>query len=217
MFIIGAGGARARLALACCLMSLWLGNARSEDAPAWLVHRVEEDWELVVSEPHAETNGPQVTCVMSPVCDVEAAYAAFDINHHSQPNYSRGGLQLQVWHLGEPLLSNNDPDYQVLEREGETIRWTQQMTLDEGVLTFAIVNGQSQTWGTFGGNERLRISVATSLVSLNNYNPSISVEHSGIGYAANRVASLKLKGVRAYAAEELIYEDNTERVVYSHE
>jgi len=214
MVTAGARFARGWLAFSGIVGLLGAGTAWSQEASSWTVVRVEEDWELVVSEPHAETNGPQVTCVMSPVSDVEAAYSAFDINHRSQPDYNRGGLQLQVWHQGEPLLSNNDPDFQVMETEGETVTWTQQMSLEGGVLTLAIVNGQSQTWGSFGGNERLRIAVATTLESLNQYDPNISVDHSGIGYAANRVLSLKLKGVRAYTPQGLVYQDETERVVH---
>jgi hypothetical protein len=55
-----------------------------------------------------------------------------------------------VWNNSVPLLSNDDPDDQVMSQTGETVTWTEQMSLTNGTFTVAIVNGNSQTWGTFG-------------------------------------------------------------------
>ena len=83
---------------------------------------------------------------------------------------------------------------------GERVTWTQTMTLTRGgeaiVLTFEIINGQSTSWGRFGGQGYLRSSVATELQSLNGYNPRLSVLNSSVGYAANRVQSLAIREVR---------------------
>ena len=181
------------------------------------VIRVEEDWELLVGETDADACAPQVTSVMSPVADVNLAYAAFDINHHSQPNFRPGGLQLQVWNNNEPLLSDNDPEVDTLRHQGETIRWTQQMSLNNGVLTFAITGGTSDTWGAFGGGERLRASVGTSLTNFNGYSANVSIANSGVGFAGNRVQSLVLKRVRKYSAAGLISEDSSPKVVFPHQ
>ena len=192
-------------------------NAMHAGQPSNDVIRVEEDWELVVGETDPQFCAPQVTSVMSPVADVNVAYAAFDINHHSQPNFRPGGLQLQVWNNNEPLLSDNDPEVDTLHHQGETIRWTQQMSLHDGVLTFAITGGTSDTWGAFGGGERLRASVGTSLANFNGYDSNVSVANSGVGFAGNRVQSLVLKRVRMYSAEGLISEDSSPKVVVPHE
>ncbi len=101
-----------------------------------------------------------------------------------------------------------------LNQNDETITWTQKMNVDQGNLTFSIVNGHSETWGDFGGGNELVLTVGTSLDNLNAYNPDISVHNSGIGYASNRVKSLALKRVRVMTASGDTVEDSTERVVF---
>ena len=90
-------------------------------------------------------------------------------------------------------------------------------SLVDGVLTVSITNGTSQTWGAFGGGEKLRASVETTLTNLNGYNPQISVSNSGVGFSSNRVGSLVLKRVRTYTAEGEVVEDNEPKTVYQHE
>jgi hypothetical protein len=213
---------RAQTGLVCAVivaaLCITMGrNTVQADQGSNDVIRVEEDWELVVGDPDPDSCAPQVTSVMSPVADVNVAYAAFDINHHSQPSFRPGGLQLEVWNNNEPLLSDNDPEVDTLRHAGETIRWTQQMSLNDGVLTFAITGGTSDTWGAFGGGERLQASVGTSLANFNGYSSSVSVANSGVGFAGNRVQSLVLKRVRKYSAAGLISEDSSAKVVFPHD
>ena len=209
-----------RLKSTCLLLVLggvatWAGGLQVASADD--VVRVEEDWELVVGQPDPATNAPQLTCVFSPIAEVNTAYAAFDINHHSQPSYKAGGLQLQVWSNNTPLLSDNDPDGETLSTTGETITWTQSMELSAGALTVAITKGSSDTWGTFGGGGKLKATVGTSLTNLNGYSPDVSVANSGIGFASNRVQSLRIKCVRYYKANGQAFQDSTVRNVYDHE
>ncbi|HEY2838067.1 MAG TPA: hypothetical protein VGJ26_02890 [Pirellulales bacterium] len=201
--------------LAAVGIATWAGGlqvARADD-----VVRVEEDWELVIGQPDQATDAPQLTCVISPIAEVDSAYAAFDINHHSQPSYKAGGLQLQVWSNNTPLLSDNDPDGETLSTAGETVTWTQKMELSQDNLTVSITNGNSATWGTFGGGGKLRITVGTSLTNLNAYSPNVSVANSAIGFASNRVQSLRIKCVRYYKASGQAFQDTTVRNVYDHE
>ena len=179
------------------------------------VTRIEEDWELVVDVPSSTSDAPQVTCVISPVGNLDSLYATFMINHHDAPEFAEGGLELQVWNDESLLVSNRYPDQSVLTTTGETVRWTQSMTVGPEGLVFEILNGTSTTWGDFGGEGNLKITMPTTLEDLNGFNPAISVEHSDVGYAANRVQSLVLKRVRAYAGDELVAEDNTPQVVHS--
>ena len=178
------------------------------------VVRVEEDWELVVDSPDPNSVAPQVTCVISPRGHVDSLYAAFVLNAQTLPGFIPGGLQLQVWDGKSPRSDRKFPAAAVLAQPGETIRWTQGMELDDGVLHFEITDGSSSTWGSFGGQGYLKAGVSTSLESLNHYSPDVSVANSGVSYAANRVISLKLKGFRVYLSTGDYYEDTTERVVY---
>lgn len=179
------------------------------------VVRVEEDWKMVLDVPDPVTVAPQVTCVISPAANLDSLYAAFTLNHRGLPDFIPGGLQLQVWNNEMPLVVRDSPDVSVLSYDGETITWTQAMELNDGSLTFKIVNGHSATWGEFGDQGNLKVSVNSSLTNLNNYNPTVSVKNSGIGFAANRVYSLVLLRVRLITSTGAVIEDNTERVVHN--
>ena len=179
------------------------------------VMQVEEDWELVLLTPDSNTTAPQVVATMAPSQDFDSLYAAFEINHHSQPEFSPGGLQLQVWADEEPITAKNWNEDAAMYTSGETVTWTQSMHLTGHVLTFEITDGTSSTWGAFGGTGLLKASLNTSLENLNGYHPQVSVNNSGVGFASNRVARLVLKRVRLVLASGAVLEDSTERVVHS--
>jgi len=94
------------------------------------------------------------------------------------------------------------------------VSWTQKMRLADSTLVFEVTNGESQTWGQFGGGGSLRLSLATTLANLNQYDPHVSIGNSRIGYATNRVQSLVLKRLRVYLSNGEVVEDDTLRVVY---
>jgi hypothetical protein len=203
---------RAVSGFAILLAATWDISAQSSRAGD--IVRVEEDWVLVLGQPDANLNAPQVATGMSPLAGFNSAYIVFNVNHRSQPTYVPGGLQLQVWTSDVPLLSDDDPHNEVMSQAGETVTWTQQMTLQNGVFTAAIVNGNSQTWGTFGGGGALQASVAATFANLNGYSPNISVANSGVSFAPNRVQSLTLSCVRYYTSDGQVIIDNQVRVAY---
>jgi hypothetical protein len=162
---------------------------RAEAQPANVV-RVEEDWELVVLDPDVASNGPQVTCVISPSGGVDSYYVSLEINFRSLPSYTPGGLQYQMWNGEQHLLTRSFPESRVMNTADETIRWTQTMSLSNG---------------------------ETGLDDLSLYSPDVSVEHSGVGYAANRVWKLELTRVRYVLANGDVVEDNAPRPVFQHD
>jgi hypothetical protein len=176
--------------------------------------QVEEDWELVVDQPDPASLGPQATCVFSPLGNADVLYAALDLNHRSQPEFASGGLQLQVWFDDEPLATAESNNQNRLHHDNEIVTWTHRIQLDDGQLTFSVVNGDSQSWGDFGNGE-LSLSFATSLQSLSSYNSQVSASNSGIGFAGNRVISLKLKKVRAFTATGDVIETTPNHVVHA--
>lgn len=178
------------------------------------VKAVEEDWELVINEPDAENAAPQVTCLMAPVDNADGVYSLMEVNHASLPDFSAGGLQLQVW-SGEDWLTLRDHADFTLNYSGETVTWTRRMSLNAGKLNFSVINGNSDSWGTFGGTGFIKLSINSLLPELNLYNPEISKAQSGVSFGAQRVTSLKIKRVRYYGFDgSLLHTDNTERVVH---
>lgn len=199
--------------LAAVALLLWNSSAGAT-SPQDIV-RVEEDWELMVGEPEPTTAAPQVTTVISPVGNLESWHVAFELNHQTMPDFTPGGLCLQLWRGSESQGVDRHHHGEVLiQSEGEQITWTQCMSLSDGVLTFEITNGESTTWGNFGGGGQLRLSTSTSLDDLGGYRPEVSVENSGVGFASNRVHVLTLKRVRVHRANGEVQEVNADLTVH---
>jgi hypothetical protein len=168
---------------------------------------VEEHWELQVSEPDTERSAPQTTMVMSPKGNVDGVHFLFTLNHSTVPDYAPGGMQVQLWQGGELVEERTASNGAALDHSNETIRWVQRISLEEGTLTFQVRDGESETWGTFGGDD-LSLDVSTSLAALNAYRPSVSLSESQVGYAENRVVSLTLTKLVWVTEDGEVHEQN---------
>jgi len=178
------------------------------------VVRVEEDWELVIETPDPGSDGPQITCAISPLGNLDSLYATFELNHQSELTFEAGGLQLQIWD-GEVLLSDKGyPNRNVLSQAGEVITWTQCLEVQNDTVTFEVINGISTTWGNFGGQGYLKAMLSTTLTDLGSYNSSVSVGDSGVSYGGNRVSSLVLKSVRFHLSTGEVIEDDVPKVIH---
>ena len=169
---------------------------------------------MVIGTPNPETDGPQVTCVLSPTGNLDSHYLVLDLNHQGLPDYAPGGLQLQVWEGPVALAHHKFPDDNLMGTESETVHWTQSVSLEGQSLVFEIINGSSTTWGSFGGQGYLKSSLATALENLNGYNPEVSAANSGVGFAGNRVQSLVLRRIRLTTSTGVTVEDDSPRVVH---
>lgn len=170
--------------------------ANAANAEEVEIVKIEETWELSVGEPNTVRNAPQVSMVMAPYADLETDYFVLLLNHRTEPSYAAGGLQLQQWD-GEQLVNHcNGPSGNELNHTGETVTWTQTMSISGGVVTFEVSDGTSLSWGNFGGQGYLTKAITTGQANLNSYDPLVSINESGIGFAGNRVASLTLKRIR---------------------
>ena len=98
-------------------------------------------------------------------------------------------------------------DVAALDHSNEVIHWTQRLSLNDGHLTFRVLDGESETWGTFGGDD-LSLSLSTSLTALNGYRPSVSLSESQVGYAENRVVSLTLTKLVWVTEDGEVHEQN---------
>ncbi|MEQ1824956.1 MAG: hypothetical protein ABL921_03390 [Pirellula sp.] len=178
-----------------CLVAFSVQHAIAAGADK--IIRVEEDWELVVETPDPLQDAPQVSTWMSPRNSLTGEYFGVDLNHAQRSGYEGGGFQTKAMNgstLVEDRLSHSGQNLTV---QNETVKWTQVMAIDNQDLVFSIKNGTSTSWGSFGGTDTA-IRVSSGLSNLNSYNPETSCESSGVGYASNRVASLKLAKIRFY-------------------
>src|SRR5205085_1220301 len=109
-----------------------------------------------------------------------------------------GGLQVQVW-SGNGVVATSSQGSAQFATQGETVSWTQRLSLGGGSITYDIDNGQSTTWGVFGQDAKLRVSLPAGSNSLAGYSPQYSVKKSGASWQSNRVSGLTLLRVRYYA------------------
>lgn len=173
--------------LAVCLVVAATNRTIAED----VVH-IEEHWELTVGGPEIDRCAPQVSLVMSPTGDMDGNYFVFLLNHSTSPGFTAGGLQMQHW-KGDLLVSTrNSYHADILSYDNETIRWVQKLSIRDGKVVFDVDDGESDSWGSFGNGDGLFMPTNYSLARLNDYQPSISINESGITFAGNRVSSLVL-------------------------
>lgn len=195
---------------ACCLLlagaSICFGQDNFE------IIKVEEEWSLVVETPDPLQDAPQISTWMSPSSSMDGAYFGVELNHAERPAYRGGGFQTKAMIDSKQRDDRVDHQGEKLYVPGETIRWTQSLAISNGELIFSIKSGVSQSWGTFGGPST-EVKLATSLTNLNEYSPILSAESSGVGFAANRVASLKLVKIRVFTSRGGVNEFNFDREI----
>lgn len=207
-----AARARGRVVSGCLLLllALWASSPVAAQSP---VVRVEEYWEMVVSEPSAEGEAPQMTFTMSPLGDIGSLHVVFEMNQRTLPGFAPGGLQVQLWNGRTPLEDHAYPSTSRLDLSNEAIAWTQAMDLTGGNLVFEVITGSSTTWGQFGGQGNLKITYPTAIANLDGYRAEVSVANSAVTYAANRMKSLALTKVRKVHADGQEEWDLTPRVL----
>ncbi|MCA9175380.1 MAG: hypothetical protein KDB14_12940 [Planctomycetales bacterium] len=120
---------------------------------------VEETWSFTIGEPDPSKTSPQVSTMMGPFNSARTSHFVFTLNHTNSPSFSPGGMQIQLWN-GESLQSYvSGPKTGVLSNTGETVRWTQRLSVNNGTATFEVKSGSSTTWGSFGGQGYLKATV----------------------------------------------------------
>ena len=192
------------LPLAALAIAAWMNGTGF----ALEIVAIEEHWELSVGQPDAASSSPQVSMLMSPTGHLEGSYFVFTLNHHSDPEWIPGGMQVQYWDGEEIVESKVGPHEEALNQADEVITWVQRTEVADGKLVFDVTSGDSESWGSFGGTGYLRFAVDTNLANLNGYRPAVSLEQSGVSFAGNRVRSLVLKKLRWIDSNGSEYELN---------
>lgn len=192
-----------------CIIGLAIALATSSPVLAGPndVVAVEEHWALQVSRPDAQRSTPQITMLMSPTGTVQSVYFQFTLNHANVATYAPGGLQVQSWLAGIAVHQRATDINVALDRPNEVIRWTQRLSLLNGNLRFQVCDGESETWGTFGGDD-LTLDVATLQANLNSYRPSLSLNGARVGFAENCPVSLILTKVAWLTEDGQVHEQS---------
>lgn len=203
----------AAIALAVWAVCLWLSPAsvtRAEDAGDPVV-KVEEKWSLTINEPAPALDSPQLNTVMSP--GGGSVFGLFTINYRDYLEFIPGGVGVEMWD-GDAQLATQSQHSSYLNGNNETISWTQVLELNGSDLKFRVVDGNSSSWGAFGG-ESLKVSHGAALESLGGYDPEHSAGNAVVTFGGNRVESLTLVEVRKTHQSGQVSVDSTARVVFT--
>lgn len=178
--------------------------------------RVEEDWYVQIGTPEPEADSPQISTVIAPSWSLWGKYAVFDMNCATQPGFSSGGVQLQLWQDNAIIQSRSNTNWDSLHLVDEVIRYTSVMSIENGNIAFEILNGTSESWGAFGSGE-LKVQAPTWRDQLNGYDPNFTTWNSRIGFASHRVRRLILERVRYFKSNGTVVIDDKPRVLHQYD
>ncbi len=207
--------------LAFCSPPAWCQSESSNgDNPLAGVDiaKIEEDWLLDIADPEANADCPQVVTVFGPADPSCGTHAIFEMNHGTQPEFSEGGMQLQAWHSDYLVGYRSQFAPAEFDVAIERITFTTLTRVRENWLKLAIINGESLTWGNFGGTSSLRIDMTTWRENLNDWDAQHSIAHSRVSYGANRVNKFLRTEIRYYTRVDgqyqLHYTDETDTYIH---
>jgi hypothetical protein len=199
----------------CILFMAMLGGSAIAAEPSPTdVMRVEEDWRVVLTDPDGRVDSPQFHTAMSPYGNLDSQFVQVVWNYRESP-FTPGGLQLQVW-SSEWLLGSKNVREERLSGTAETVTWTQVLAADGTRVSVEVTNGQSTTWGPFGGSST-RVTGFVPVANLNQYSTDVSAESSWVSLGSNRVQELVITEVRRFGINGLLSVDSTPKVVFSQE
>ncbi len=166
--------------------------------------RIEEDWEMLVNAPDSRFDSPQASTTLSPGGRNGGLSFLVNINHGATPEFSPGGLQLTTIHGGAPTISKRLLKGQQLKKDGEILKWTLVVQRAESGLYVGLLNGNSETWGKFGGaTSFLHIPYEQAgITSLEDYAAEDSTKKASIHVQSRHTSRLRLRRVRLYQGEE---------------
>lgn len=204
-------------AISWAILSLW-GHAPQAQEFATVtvpdIIRVEEDWHLLITDPDWRVDSPQVVTVFGPDRPDAGTHAVFELNHGTQPDFAEGGMQIQVWESNNLIGYRRQHAPAELNTPNEVVTFTTATELDPGrTVLMEVINGNSTSWGAFGGTRSLRLAVYTNRMKLNDSQAGNSTENSRVAFGANRVGLYKRTAVRYYSASGLYSTDDTDVIV----
>lgn len=186
------------LAVQFCFLGLTTIPALAEEVSTQ-VYKIEEDWELCVTEPDANNFSPQVNLFMAADADNDSTYFQLQLNYAAQDDFSGGGFRVAALSAEKVVDEARSSTRGALNQTSDTVVWTNVLAVINSELLFAVKNGYCNAWGSFGGPDYLIRMPAGSITDLSQYKYLESSDTAEISFGKNRVSGLRLKRVRLYA------------------
>lgn len=179
-----------------------------------VIVRVEEDWLLDIAVTDQNSTAPEIVTTFGPHNPYTGLHAVFEMNHTTYPSFQKGGMQMQAWWGPWFIGSKRHPNSSEMLTTVERVQYTACTRVANNVVTMEIKNGDSITYGTFGGDRYLRLRLWTNVQNLNNYHPQSSIAHSRVTFGANRVNRFLRTEIRYYTADGDVITDETDTYVH---
>ncbi len=176
------------------------GFTLSCSAEAPVVRMIEEGWEILINEPDSKSYSPQVTFFMSPNVNDEATYFQLQMNYAADKGFSGGGFHVAAVSDSAIVDEERSQTERALATFHDRVRWTNVMAVINDKLYYAVKDGQSDDWGSFGGPDYL-VEMPTDVSDLSGYSANQSLENVDIGFGGNRVHSVTLRWVMLHFSD----------------
>lgn len=165
--------------LSVAVMFIGLSVACSAELPK--VRMVEEGWSMAINEPDPNSYSPQVTFLMSPSADNENTYFQLQMNYAADEGFSGGGFHVAAVNDAHIVDEERSQTKRALSTMHDHVRWTSVMAVIDDKLYYAVKDGHSDDWGTFGGPEYL-VEMTTALSDLSGYSVNQSLDTVDVGF-----------------------------------
>jgi hypothetical protein len=188
--------------------------------PTEVVSAIEEEWEAVLAPGDGSAEGPRIVTVMSPAGDEGSASSlVFVLDLRGTTTARSSAPSLQCWYVRNEDLDGLRPPGEGRAasaprpgQNGEVIRWTQRIALEDGHLSGGI-EGLSSTAGGLDGVAGPKFRIATPLTDLAGYRKARAAAHASANGPGGSVAELTLRRVRYYGSDSVAIDENPTRVV----
>lgn len=186
------------------------------EAPLDPLVGVRTHWKIRLNEPNRKGGTPQIVAVMTPNGTINGDYMILELNHSTLPDYSRGGLQVQVWNYDQKRIwtdaYSSGANCQTI---GEDLEFTMEITLVDDKtsetgkrLLFKVLDLRSDTWGEVA--TVASFGVTTNLTSLTGFSPANCIAESGITAGSSRVEYMKIDSIDYLYASGRVNGDSTD-------
>ncbi len=196
------------MAMTTLIVGLDSGKVNAEERQ---LVKVEEDWEVLITEADEGSSSPQIINVIAPGQSLAGAYAMIEFNHSTFPYFSEGGLQLQG-RRGDLLISSKSfATGQTLRHDYDRLKYTIGLRQYDDNMLVIVKNVASKSWGGSLKNNVMLLAFPREHFSLTDYSPDFSATASSVHVGAHRVASMYMTKSRKFYSDDTVEEDETVR------
>ncbi|QDU41426.1 hypothetical protein Mal4_57930 [Maioricimonas rarisocia] len=177
-----------------------------DDDVALQIVRIEEDWELVVTDQNPFGDPPRVLTVFGPADPTWGAHALFELRPGVMPGVVDDSTERRCW--WHDLPGRDAPAGE------ERISFTTSISVQGSDLEMAVIRGNSSGGRSIVDSSRLSIAVNTARTSLNSHHPDDSLVHTRVAAGKQSVRHFARTSFRRYSPEGLVSVDHQWRMIH---